>query len=130
MAASFVVGCTRSYLLYIQVTSPIATVGFVSWIHIPLDICRRYQHWSPTAHVCSAHFCHLNHCCHSSRLLSIHINHFCQRHHFCQLLSTQSSPVLSQISTTYVATDEVTTFVNRSDHFGCLQLHFEDNFFI
>ena len=33
---------------------------------------------------------------------------------FCQLLSTQSSPVLSTISTTYVATDEVTTFVNKA----------------
>ena len=30
------------------------------------------------------------------------------------LLSTQSSPVLSTISTTYVATDEVTTFVNKA----------------
>ena len=65
----------------------------------------------------SAYFCHLNHFCHSSRLLSIHINHFCQPHRFCQLLSTQSSPILSQISTTYVITDEVTTFVNRSAHF-------------
>ena len=72
-----------------------------------------FLHWRD----CSAHFCHLNHFCHSSRLLSIQINHFCQPHHFCQLWSIQSSPVLSQISTTYVATDEVTTFVNRSAHF-------------
>ena len=57
---------------------------------------------------CSAHFCHLNHFCHSSPVLSIHINRFCQPHYFCQLLSTQSSPLLSAISTTYVATDEVT----------------------
>ena len=63
---------------------------------------------------CSAHFCHLNHFCHSSPVLSIHINRFCQHHHFCQLLSTQSSPVLSTTSTTYVATDEVTTFVNKA----------------
>ena len=48
--------------------------------------------------VCSAYFCHLNHFCHSSRLLSIHINHFCQPHRFCQLLSTQSSPILSHIN--------------------------------
>ena len=46
--------------------------------------------------------------------MSIHINRFCQPHHFCQLLPTQSSPVLSTISTTYVATDEVTTFVNKA----------------
>ena len=63
---------------------------------------------------CSAHFCHLNHFCHSSPVLSIHFNRFCQPHHFCQLLSTQSSPVLSAISTTYVARDEVTTFVNKA----------------
>ena len=61
-----------------------------------------------------AHFCHLNHFCHSSPVLSIDINRFCHPHHFCQLLSTQSSPVLSAISTTYVATDEVTTFVNKA----------------
>ena len=65
-------------------------------------------------YVCSAHFCHLNHFCHCSPVLSIHINRFCQPHHFCKLLSTQSSPVLSTISTTYVATDEVTTFVNKA----------------
>ena len=64
--------------------------------------------------MCSAHFCRLIHFCHSSPVLSIHINRFCQPHHFCQLLSTQSSPVLSAISTTYVATDEVTTFVNKA----------------
>ena len=64
--------------------------------------------------VCSANFCHLNHLCHSSPVLSIHINSFCQPHHFCQLLSTQSSPVLSTTSTTYVATDEVNTFVNKA----------------
>ena len=46
--------------------------------------------------------------------LSLHINHFCQPHRFSQLFSTQSSPVLSQISITYVTTDGVTTFVNRS----------------
>ena len=89
--------------------------------------------------ICSAYFCHLNHFCHSSQLLSIHINHFCERHRFCQLLSTQSSPVLSQISTTYVTTDEVTTFVNRSAHFcrphifflsmNGIQSHFEENCF-
>ena len=61
-----------------------------------------------------AHFCHLNHFCHSSPVLSIHINRFYQPHHFCQPLSTQSSPVLSTISTTYVAADEVTTFVNKA----------------
>ena len=65
-------------------------------------------------HGCSAHFCHLNHFCHSSPVLSIHINRFCQPHHFCQLLSTRNSPVMSTISTTYVATDEVTTFVNKA----------------
>ena len=64
--------------------------------------------------VCSAHFCYLNHFCHSSPVLSIHINRFCQPHHFCQLVSPQSSPVLSTISTTYVAKDEVTTFVNKA----------------
>ena len=63
---------------------------------------------------CSAHFCHLNHFCHSPPVLSIHINSFCQPHHFCQLLSTHCSSVLSTISTTYVATDEVTTFVNKA----------------
>ena len=63
---------------------------------------------------CSALFCHLSHICHSSPVLSIHIIRFCQPHHFCQLLSTQSSPVLSTISTTYVATDEVTTCVNKA----------------
>ena len=65
-------------------------------------------------HACSAHFCHPNHFCHSSPVLSIHINRFCQPHHFCQLLSPHSSPVLSTISTTYVATDEVTTFVKKA----------------
>ena len=70
--------------------------------------------WPYDSDVCSAHFCHLNHFCHSSLVLSIHINRFCQPHHFCQLLLTQSSPVLSTISTTYVATDEVITFVNKA----------------
>ena len=49
--------------------------------------------------------------CYSSPVFSIHINRFCQPQPFCQLLSPQSSPVLSTISTTYVATNEVTTFV-------------------
>ena len=75
-----------------------------SWFNSGLGKCN----------VCSAHFCHLNHFCHSSPVLSIHINRFCQPHHFCQLMSTQSSPVLSTISTTYVATDEVTTSVNKA----------------
>ena len=66
---------------------------------------------------CSAHCCHLSHFCHSSPVLSIHINRFCQPHHFCQLLSIRSSPVVSTISTTYVATDEVTTFVNKARPF-------------
>ena len=53
---------------------------------------------------------------------------FVTTHQFCQFISTvfvnftnfvnselmQSSPVLSTISTTYVATDEVTTFVNKA----------------
>ena len=54
------------------------------------------------------------------QFLSIHINSFCQPRHFCKLLSTQGSPVLSTISTTYVARDEVTTFVNR--HFIILPM--------
>ena len=47
---------------------------------------------SSTYDVCSAHFCHLNHFCHSSPVLSIHINRFCQPHHFCQLLSPPPHP--------------------------------------
>ena len=51
---------------------------------------------------CSAHFCHLNHFCHSSPVVSIHINRLCQPQPFCQLLSPQSLSVLSTISSTYV----------------------------
>ena len=69
-------------------------------------------------HACSAHFCHLNHFCHSSPVLSIHINRFCQPHHFCQLLSTQSSPVLSTILTTYVQLQTRPLLLStRPDHF-------------
>ena len=53
--------------------------------------------------VCSAHFCHLNHFCHSSPVLSIHINRFCQPRHFCQLLST-------------FVNSELTSFVNNINH--------------
>ena len=75
-----------------------------------------FTYLSHPGRVCSAHFCHLNHLCHSSPVLSIHINGFCQPHHFCQLLSPQGSPVLTTISTTYVAKDDVTkpTLANKA----------------
>ena len=83
--------------------------------------CRRQLKWVREVAHCrlfgigwSAHFCHLNHFCHSSPISSIHINRLCQPYHFWQRLSTQSSPVLSTISNTYVATGEVTTFVNKA----------------
>ena len=76
-------------------------------MHPSLNLGRRrgliQQHWPVTfasralTNTCIAHFDHLNHFCQSS-----------------PLLSAERSPVLSIISTTYVATDDVTTFVNQA----------------
>ena len=97
--------------------APMAPLLIRHWITVPTvgAACRAVIVGTPSeADDCSAHFCHLNHFCHSSPVLSIHINPFCQPHHFCKLLSTQSSPVFSTISTIYVATDEITTLVNKA----------------
>ena len=70
-------------------------------------------------HECTAHFCHLNHFCHSSPVLSIHVNHCCQPHHFRQLLSIQRSPVFKNKPRMSLQTRSLpcqqgpTTFVNR-----------------